>query len=50
MAEQRVVLTAIARRTDLMAADPRPERARQRNVTTIPSRGARALVTARDAA
>ncbi len=50
MAEQRVVLNAIARRTDLAAADPRPERARQRNVTTIPSQGARVLVTARDAA
>ena len=50
MAEQRVVLEAIARRTDLAAADPRPERARQRNVTTIPSQGARVLVTARDPA
>jgi cytochrome P450 len=50
MAEQRVVLSAIARRTDLAAADPRPERARQRNVTTIPSRGARVLLTARDRA
>ena len=50
MAEQRVVLDAIARRTDLAAADPRPERARQRNVTTIPSQGARVIVTARDAA
>ena len=49
MAEQRVVLSAIARRTDLAAPDPRPERARQRNVTTIPSQGARVLVTARDA-
>ncbi len=50
MAEQRVVLDAIARRTDLEAADPRAERARQRNVTTIPSQGARVLVTARDPA
>ena len=50
MAEQRVVLEAIARRTDLTAPDPRPERARQRNVTTIPSHGATVLVTARDAA
>ncbi len=50
MAEQRVVLEAIARRTDLAAADPRPERARQRNVTTIPSQRARVLLTARDPA
>ncbi|HEX8975013.1 MAG TPA: cytochrome P450 [Solirubrobacteraceae bacterium] len=47
MAEQRVVLAAIARRTDLIAPDPQPERARQRNVTTIPNRGARIAVTAR---
>ncbi len=50
MAEQRVVLAAIARRTDLIAPDPRPERARQRNVTTIPSHGARVQVTRRYAA
>ena len=36
MAEQRVVLAAIARRTDLRAPDPRPEHPRQRNVTMIP--------------
>ncbi len=45
MAEQRVVLDAIARRTDMAAPDPRPERARQRNVTMIPSRGGRVIVT-----
>jgi cytochrome P450 len=45
MAEQRVVLSAIARRTDLRAPSPEPERARQRNVTTIPSRGAVVEVT-----
>jgi cytochrome P450 len=39
MAEQQLVLSAIARRTDLAAADPRPERGRQRNVTMIPGRG-----------
>ena len=49
MAEQRVVLEAIARRTDLVAPQARPERGRQRNVTTIPARGARVVVTARDA-
>ena len=39
MAEQRVVLEAIARRTDLVAPDPTPERPRMRNVTMIPSGG-----------
>jgi cytochrome P450 len=36
MAEQRVVLEAIARRTDLRAVDPAPESPRMRNVTMIP--------------
>jgi cytochrome P450 len=49
MAEQRVVLAAIARRTDMAALDPRPERARQRNVTMIPSRGGRVIVRYRRA-
>jgi cytochrome P450 len=44
MAEQRVVLNTIARRTDLIAADPAPEGARQRNVTMIPARGGRVTV------
>jgi hypothetical protein len=39
MAEQQLVLGAIARRTDLAAVDPTPEPARQRNVTMIPGRG-----------
>ncbi len=39
MAEQRVVLDAIARRTDLGAPDPTPERPRMRNVTMIPRSG-----------
>jgi cytochrome P450 len=39
MAEQRVVLEAIARRTDLVAPDPTPERPRMRNVTMIPRGG-----------
>ncbi len=39
MAEQRVVLEAIARRTDLLAPDPAPERPRMRNVTMIPRGG-----------
>jgi cytochrome P450 len=44
MAEQRVVLGAIARRTDLQAPDPAPEPARQRNVTMIPRDGGRVVV------
>ena len=47
MAEQRVVLEAIARRTDLAAADSAPEAPRMRNVTMIPSRGGRVVVTGR---
>jgi cytochrome P450 len=44
MAEQRVVLEAIARRTDLVAADARSEAPRMRNVTMIPARGCRVTV------
>jgi cytochrome P450 family 135 len=47
MAEQRVVLGAMARRLDLEADDPEPERAVHRNVTMIPSRGARVVVRSR---
>jgi cytochrome P450 len=47
MAEQRVVLDAVARRTDLVAEDPEPERAVHRNVTMIPSRGATVIVRAK---
>ena len=47
MAEQRVVLKAIASRTDMIAPDPRPERARNRNVTMIPAEGGRVVVTAK---
>ena len=50
MAEQRVVLGAIARRTELHAPDPAPEHARHRNVTMIPQHGARVIVTERRAA
>jgi cytochrome P450 len=50
MAEQRVVLRAIARRTDMTAPDPTPERARHRNVTMIPARGAQVILNARTAA
>ena len=44
MAEQRVVLREIARRTDLAAPDPAAEPARQRNVTMIPRSGGRVVV------
>jgi cytochrome P450 len=47
MAEQRVVLEATARRLDLEADDPEPERALHRNVTMIPARGARVIVRSR---
>jgi cytochrome P450 len=47
MAEQRVVLEAMARRLDLVAAEPEPERAAHRNVTMIPSRGARVVIRSR---
>jgi cytochrome P450 len=47
MAEQRVVLEAMARRLDLEADDPAPEHAVHRNVTMIPARGARAIVRSR---
>jgi cytochrome P450 len=47
MAEQQLVLSAIARRTDLVAADPRPERGRQRNVTMIPGRGGEVVLQAK---
>ena len=47
MAEQRVVLEAMARRLDLEADDPAPERALHRNVTMIPSRGGRVVLRAR---
>ncbi len=49
MAEQRVVLTAMARRLDLEPDDPAPERALHRNVTMIPARGGRVVIRARRA-
>jgi cytochrome P450 family 135 len=50
MAEQCVVLNAISRRTDLLAPDPAPEAARQRNVTMIPRHGGRVVVQSKLAA
>jgi cytochrome P450 len=49
MAEQRVVLRAIALRTDLAAVDPAPEPVRHRNVTMVPGNGTRVLLTGRRA-
>jgi hypothetical protein len=49
MAEQRVVLRAIARRTDLLAPDPAPEPARHRNVTMVPGHRTRVIMQARRA-
>jgi cytochrome P450 len=47
MVEQRVVLRAMASRLDLDAADPKPERPKNRNVTMIPARGGRVIVRSR---
>ncbi|HTT96151.1 MAG TPA: cytochrome P450 [Solirubrobacterales bacterium] len=47
MAEQRIVLAAMARHLDLEAPDPRPEPIQHRNVTMIPARGGRVVVGAR---
>jgi cytochrome P450 len=49
MAEQRVVLEAMARKLDLAYDTPEPERAVHRNVTMIPSRGATVRVVSRRA-
>jgi cytochrome P450 len=47
MAEQRVVLRAVARRTDMRAPDPAPERPRHRNVTMVPAEGTRVILDSR---
>src|SRR6185437_1233897 len=44
MVEQRIVLDAMVRRLDLGADDPEPETAVHRNVTMIPSGGARVVI------
>jgi hypothetical protein len=41
------VLETMARRLDLVAAEPEPERALHRNVTMIPARGAQVVVRSR---
>ncbi len=47
MAEQRVVIRAMAAHLDLAPDDPEPERPKHRNVTMIPAHGGRVLVRAR---
>jgi cytochrome P450 len=47
MAEQRVVLRAIARRTDMVAVDSAPELPRHRNVTMVPAHRTRVIVQSR---
>jgi cytochrome P450 len=47
MAEQRVVLKAMARRLDVVAATPEPEHALHRNVTMIPADGGRVVIRER---
>ncbi len=47
MAEQRIVLHAIALQLDLEADRPEPEHAQHRNVTMIPARGARVVLRGR---
>lgn len=47
IAEQRAVLAAIARRTDLRAPDPAPEHVRHRNVTMIPAHGTQVVLVSR---
>jgi cytochrome P450 len=47
MAEMRAVLRTMIERLDIEAADPKPERPLHRNVTMIPGRGGRVVVTGR---
>jgi cytochrome P450 len=47
MAEMRVVLREMARRLDLEADRPEPERPQHRNVTMIPARGGRVVLRRR---
>ncbi|MFN8114451.1 MAG: cytochrome P450 [Solirubrobacterales bacterium] len=44
MAEQKIVLETIVRRSDLTYADPEPEREIHRNVTLVPKHGGRVVV------
>lgn len=49
MEEMRIVVSEIARRTDLEITDAPPESPRHRNVTMLPGRGGRVVVTSRRA-
>ena len=42
--EMRIVLRAILERTDLRAVDPRPERAKPRNITLAPGKGCQVVL------
>jgi cytochrome P450 len=50
MLEMRVVLRRVLERCELVAANPEPERPKRRSVTFAPHRGARVVVSAREAA
>jgi cytochrome P450 len=45
--EIRTVLQTVVARTELQAPDPAPERTRLRNVTLVPRRGARVVMSRR---
>ena len=47
MAEQQIVLSEMTRRLDIEPVDPEPERAKHRNVTMIPSKGAKVIIRAK---
>jgi cytochrome P450 len=47
MAEQQIVLEEMTRRLDIEPVDPEPEHARHRNVTMIPSEGAKVIIRAK---
>jgi cytochrome P450 len=47
MAEQRVILRAMAATLELEADDPAPERPKHHNVTMVPARGGRAVLRGR---
>jgi cytochrome P450 len=50
MAEQRIVLTAVAQRTDMRAPNAKPEKLRHLNVTMVPSQGTLVTMDARSPA
>jgi cytochrome P450 len=47
MAEQRIVLREMVQRLDIEAVDGEPEHAKHRNVTMIPSKGAKVIIRAK---